>query len=82
MLTCCMLSLDILTELDKMNDMKTWTPEQIHTLRKSMNLSQSIFGVRLGVSGNYIYLLEKGVKQPGRTLRLLLGFIEKDLKMD
>jgi DNA-binding transcriptional regulator YiaG len=76
------LSLDILTELDKMNYMKNWTPKEIHALRKSMNLSQPVFGTRLGVSGNYIHLLEKGVKQPGRTLRLLLGFIEKDCKMN
>jgi DNA-binding transcriptional regulator YiaG len=60
--------------------MKHWTPEEILTLRGSMNLSQPVFGTLLGVSGNYIYLLEKGVKQPGKTLRLLLCFIETDFK--
>jgi DNA-binding transcriptional regulator YiaG len=52
--------------------MKNRNPEQIQGLRKSMNLSQPVFGARLGVSGNYSHLLEKGVKQPGGTMRLFV----------
>ncbi len=57
--------------------MKNWTPKQIKDLRKKHELSQPKFGRLLGVSGNYIYLLEKGVKTPGKTFKLLLDCIEE-----
>lgn len=53
-----------------------WSPDAIKTLRKALELSQRAFGERIGVSGNYVYLLEKEVKRPSKTLRLLLDFIE------
>lgn len=56
--------------------MKNWTPKEIKTLREKKALSQPAFGNLLGVSGNYIYLLEKGVKTPSKTLRLLLDCVE------
>ncbi len=43
-----------------------------------MNLSQKAFGELLGVTRNYIYYLEKGVKEPSKTLKLLLDCIEKE----
>jgi DNA-binding transcriptional regulator YiaG len=60
--------------------MKNWTPKEIKTLRAKHNLSQPAFGSLLGVTGNYIYLMEKGVKIPSKTLRLLLDYIERQLK--
>ena len=57
--------------------MKNWTPEEINNLREKYKISQPAFGNLLGVSGNYIYLLEKGVKNPSKTLRLLLECVEK-----
>lgn len=59
--------------------MKNWTPEEINNLRGKYNLSQPAFGNLVGVSGNYIYLLEKGVKHPSKTLKLLLGCVERQL---
>jgi len=59
--------------------MKNWTPEEINNLRGKYNLSQPAFGNLLGVSGNYIYLLEKGVKNPSKTLKLLLDCVEKQV---
>lgn len=59
--------------------MKHWTPKEIKKLRKEYNLSQPAYGGLLGVTGNYIYLMEKGVKTPGRTLRLLLDCVERQL---
>ncbi len=56
--------------------MKNWTPKDIKNLREKYKLSQPAFGNLLGVSGNYIYLLEKGVRIPSNTLRLLLDCIE------
>jgi DNA-binding transcriptional regulator YiaG len=60
--------------------MKNWTPKQIKDLRKKHELSQPKFGRLLGVSGNYIYLLEKGVKTPGKTFKLLLDCIEEKMQ--
>jgi DNA-binding transcriptional regulator YiaG len=60
--------------------MKAWRPEDIKRLRKKLKLSQAALAERLGVSGNYVYLLEKGVKEPSKTLRLLLDCIEEKLK--
>lgn len=57
--------------------MKTWTPKEIKTLRVKKALSQPAFGNLLGVTGNYIYLMEKGVKKPSKTLRFLLDCVEK-----
>lgn len=59
--------------------MKNWTPEEINNLRGKYNFSQPAFGNLLGVSGNYIYLLEKGVKNPSKTLKLLLDCVERQL---
>lgn len=60
--------------------MDTWTPDAIKTLRKGLKKSQNAFGERIGVSGNYVYLLEKGVKKPSKTLKILLDFIEERRK--
>lgn len=60
--------------------MKNWTPEDIKNLRGKMNISQPAFGNLLGVTGNYIYLIERGVKQASKTLKLLLNCVEKQFK--
>jgi DNA-binding transcriptional regulator YiaG len=59
---------------------KRWTAKDIKNLRGTLDLSQAAFGERLGVTGNYIYLLESDNKKPGVTLRLLLDCIERDTK--
>jgi DNA-binding transcriptional regulator YiaG len=56
--------------------MNDWLPYNVKTLRKGLGLSQRAFGERIGVSGNYVHLLEKGVKKPSKTLRILLDYIE------
>ena len=60
-------------------DMESWAPEDIEALRRSHNLSRRAFSELLGVTGNYIYLLEKGVKTPSKTLKLLLDSVEREL---
>jgi len=60
--------------------MQNWAPKDIKSLRKKYKLSQPAFGNLLGVSGNYVYLLEKGVKRPSKTLRLLLDCIKEHYK--
>jgi DNA-binding transcriptional regulator YiaG len=65
--------------VSNMVDMKAWLPEEIEVLRKSRRLSRRAFSELLGVTGNYVYLLEKGVKTPSATLRLLLDCVERQL---
>ena len=61
--------------------MKEWTPEEIRSLRQALKLSQKAFGDLIGVTRNFIYYLEKGVRTPTKSFRLLLECIkEKYLK--
>ena len=60
--------------------MGTWTPEEIRAFRKQHKLSKRALGEIVGVSKNYIYYLEKGVRNPGKTLCLLLDRIAKELE--
>ena len=69
-----------ITELGILSLMKNWTREKIRTLRDRCKLSQKAFSELLGVTENYVYLLERGVKTPSKTLKLLMDCIEKDLK--
>lgn len=57
-----------------------WNKYQIRGLRKKYGLTQTEFGELVGVSKNYIHLLEKGVKEPSRTLQILFSYIERDHK--
>ena len=65
--------------LDYIFNMKNWSPKNIKDLRRKYKLYQQDFGKLLGVTANYIYLMEKGVKKPSKTLRLLLDCREKQL---
>lgn len=60
--------------------MKLWTSEDIKAFRKANRLSQKALSELLGVTENYVYMLEKGVRRPGKPLKLLLGFVERQLK--
>jgi len=57
--------------------MKAWNPIEIRRLRKSLDLYQRELAELLGVTREYIILLEKGVKTPSKTLRLLLNCVEE-----
>jgi DNA-binding XRE family transcriptional regulator len=54
-----------------------WTPEKIKELRKSLELSQEKFGTLVGVSRDYVIKLEKGVRNPSKTLCILFGYIQR-----
>jgi DNA-binding XRE family transcriptional regulator len=55
---------------------KKWTPDEIRGFRKSRGLFQKELAKMLGVTERYVIYLEKGVKMPGMTLRLLLDCLE------
>jgi DNA-binding transcriptional regulator YiaG len=58
--------------------MKKWHKEDIRKLRDRLKLTQRAFADLLGVTENYVYLLERGVRIPSKTLELLLDCIEKE----
>lgn len=60
--------------------MKQWLPKEIKTMRKKYKFSQKALGDLTGVTTNYVYLLEKGVKQPSKTLKRLLDCVEEKYK--
>ena len=60
--------------------MRTWTPEDVKALRERHQLSKRELSELVGVSKNFIYYLEKGVRNPSKTLCLLLDRIEVELQ--
>ena len=60
--------------------MKKWTSKDIKTLRKRHGLTQRQLADLVGVIENYVYFLERGIRTPSKTLKLLLGYVEADLK--
>jgi transcriptional regulator with XRE-family HTH domain len=59
--------------------MDEWTPERIKALRIALKLTQKAFSERIGVTDIYANYLERGVRTPSRTLKLLLNYVERDL---
>ena len=57
-----------------------WNAESIKNFRAELKLSQAAFGELLGVTRNYIYYLERGEREPNKTLMLLLDCIERERK--
>ena len=58
--------------------MKEWRKEDIRGLRDRLKFTQKAFSDLLGVTENYVYLLERGVRTPSKTLEFLLDCIEKE----
>jgi len=59
---------------------KKWTPEEIKGLRSRLGLYQKDFAQMIGVTERYVIYLEKGVKQPSKTLKILLSMIDEKEK--
>ena len=57
--------------------MRTWTKDEIISLRKALRLSQTSFGDLIGVTRQYVYYLERGVRTPSKTLAILLECINQ-----
>jgi DNA-binding transcriptional regulator YiaG len=63
-----------------MVEMSTWTGKKIKALRRRLGVTQKDFGERLGITTNYVYLLESEQKTPGTTLQLLLDCVKKNIR--
>jgi len=57
--------------------MKNWKPEEIKNFRQRLNLYQKDFATLIGVTMRYVIYLEKGVRQPSMTLKILLTILEE-----
>ena len=57
--------------------MKPWNPEEIKNFREQLNMFQKDFAALIGVSRQYVNYLEKGVKKPSKTLKILLSLLEQ-----
>jgi DNA-binding transcriptional regulator YiaG len=60
--------------------MKRWTSKEIKDLRNKYGLTQTEIADLLGVAQNYVYMLEKEVRTPSKTLQLLLDCVENNLR--
>jgi len=62
--------------------MSSWTPDTIKKLRKTCKLSKRELGLLVGTDGSYIACVEKGIKEPGKTLEIALDYLEGQFKKD
>jgi DNA-binding transcriptional regulator YiaG len=60
--------------------MKEWTPAQIEEFRKTHNLTRRALGELLGVTVQAVYQWERGLRAPGRTVKLLLDRVEREVR--
>ena len=60
--------------------MKEWTSKDLKALRKKYKLSQKALSELIGVTEQYVYYLERGLRTTGKPLKLLLDYVEADLK--
>ena len=59
-------------------NIKKWSPKDIKALRKRLKLSQEAFGDLIGVTRTYVNLMEGGVKEPSKTLKVLFSCLKKN----
>ncbi|HPR64848.1 MAG TPA: helix-turn-helix transcriptional regulator [Thermoanaerobaculia bacterium] len=57
--------------------MQEWTSGEIREFRNHLQMTRARFGEMIGVSTNYVYMLEKGLRIPSKTLRILLDHLKK-----
>jgi DNA-binding transcriptional regulator YiaG len=57
--------------------MKNWKPKEIKEFRKQSGLYQKDFAYKIGVTERYVIYLEKGVRKPSKTLKILLSIMEE-----
>lgn len=58
-----------------------WFPDNIKTLRKNCKLSRRELGRLVGSTDDYIASVEKGLKKPCMSLKILLDYLENQLKI-
>ncbi|MBI5603121.1 MAG: helix-turn-helix transcriptional regulator [Deltaproteobacteria bacterium] len=56
-----------------------WSKEDIRGFRGEFELTQQELGDLLGVTQNYIFMMEAGLRKPGKPLMLLLDCVKEKL---
>jgi transcriptional regulator with XRE-family HTH domain len=54
-------------------------PTRLKKVREALGMSQESLGERLGVAGNYVYMLEKGERNPSRKLESKFRELEQTI---
>jgi DNA-binding transcriptional regulator YiaG len=73
--------IDKITELSYTKSiMKEWNADEIKQLRTRYGITQRAFADLLGVTRVYVGLLERRDKTPSTSLKLLLNYVERDLR--
>ena len=62
--------------------MKQWNSKELKALRKNYKLSQRAFSALIGVTEQYVYYLERGMRTTGKPLKLLLNYVEAALNKE
>jgi predicted transcriptional regulator len=62
--------------------MSSWAPDKIKKLRKTCKLSKRKLGFLVCADGRYIACVEKGIREPCKTLKIALDHLEKPSKED
>jgi transcriptional regulator with XRE-family HTH domain len=60
--------------------MREWTSKDLKALRKKYKLSQKALSDLIGVTEQYVYYLERGMRNTSKPLKLLLDCVEEKLK--
>ncbi len=60
--------------------MKEWNADEIKQLRTRLGITQKALSKLLGVTKIYVGMLERNEKTPSMTLKLLLNYVERDLR--
>jgi transcriptional regulator with XRE-family HTH domain len=60
--------------------MREWTSKDLKALRKKYKLSQKALSDLIGVTEQYVYYLERGMRNTSKPLKLLLDYVEEKLK--
>ena len=66
--------------LDYKDAMQDWKPEQIEAFRKDHGLTRKVLGELLGVTVNCVYQWERGLREPSKTVKILLTRIADELQ--
>jgi predicted transcriptional regulator len=56
-----------------------WGKEDIRHFREEFDLTQQQLGDLLGVTQNYVFMMEAGLRKPGKPLMLLLDCLKEKL---
>lgn len=58
---------------------ETWNPQDLKDLREKHGITQEALAKMMDVTTNYISMLERGIKRPGKIFKNYLERVKSDL---